>query len=462
MTLQAAIKAKNVPQIRKITKVTPVADIVKMLKEFTPTERVLYFRLLNTTSQSDIFAALDPDFQEELVSSFTDSEIKTIVGELYTDDIADLVEEVPIELAKRILSLATDKETKESINKILRYHDNQIGSIMSVDIVLLRQTFTTKKALETIKEEKSEARLAHYFCVVNARNQLVGYVALEDLVFAKADTKIQKLVRPVSTELRTTTHKEDAAIIFAEQDMSVLPVLNTQKEVVGMVFADDMIDVIKEIAIDDFRKFAGVSGTEEKNLHRNVGFYHLPFRMIWLLILMLSSTVASIFIDIFKNVSQLRLGSVLTSALVAIIPVVMDAAGNAGTQTSTLVIRGLAVGDITTKDYLKVVCKELLVSMLIGFSLAIFNFVRLIIYYSISGDIHDSDFILLAFTSSLALWIVIVIAKTVGSIIPLLAKKVGLDPALLSGPLITTVIDAVATLVLFGISIGILSSIGVI
>lgn len=462
MTLQAAVKTKNVSEIRKITRNTPIADLANLIKKFNPQDRVLYFRLLKTNVQSRIFTALDFETQQQIVESFTDSETQEIISLLYADDIADLIEEVPPILASRILSLVTDKATKENINKILRYDDDQAGSIMTVDIVLLKQSLSVTDALSLIRDNKSGARIGHYFFVIDFKGRLIGFIALEDLVFAKQSLKIKSLVRPVTFSLRTTTNIEEAANIFAEQDMSVLPVLNNQKQIMGLIFSDDVIDIIQESATEDFRKLAAVSSYDDTPYTEQSIFSTYRSRIIWLLVLMLSSTVASIFLEIFKNLAEEKLRGALSGALVVIVPVIMDAAGNAGTQSSTLIIRGLATGDIKPKQYLKVVGKEAIVSLLIGVSLAIFNFVRLIVYYSATNSLGDPAFIVLAASSSLALLIIIFIAKTVGAIIPLVAKKVRLDPAILSGPLITTVIDAVATLALFGISIWILLSTGMI
>lgn len=458
MTLQAALKTKNVNEIRKISRNTPIADLANLIEDFSPQDQVLFFRLLKTNAQSKIFTALDFEVQQKIVEAFTDKETQEIISSLYADDIADLIEEVPPILASRILSLVTDKETKENVNKILRYEHEQIGSVMTVDIILLKQNLTASQSLDLIRENQNKARIGHYFFVVDFKGRLMGFVALEDLVFARPNQKIKTLIRPVTSNLKTTTNTEDAANVFAEQDMSILPVLNNQKQVMGLIFADDIIDVIQENATEDFRKLAAVSGHDDTPYSEQSIFTTYRSRIIWLIILMLSSTVASIFLQIFQNMSEAKLGPILTGALIVIIPVVMDAAGNTGTQSSTLVIRGLATGDIKPRQYLKVVGKEAIVSLLIGFSLAIFNFVRLMIYYSIASQsdiarVGWTPFIVLAVSSSISLIIIIFISKTVGAMIPLAAKKMRLDPAILSGPLITTVVDAVATLALFGISI---------
>jgi len=256
MTLRSAIKNKKVAEIRRITKETPVADIADMLEELTAKERVLFFRLLNTDLQSEVFAALEPEFQEHLVNSFTDKQIKDIVTEMYTDDIADLVEDVPDEIAKRILK-HTDKETRQMVNKILKYDDDQTGSLMTVDIVPLKQTLTVSEARKIIRDNKDEARLSHYFFVVDSKNKLVGYIALEDLLFEEAKTKLKKIVKPVSS-VYTTTDKEEAAKEFADQDMSVLPVVNTSKELIGMITSEEVIDIIQDEATEDIAKMAGI------------------------------------------------------------------------------------------------------------------------------------------------------------------------------------------------------------
>lgn len=467
MTLKSAIKSKNIKEIRKISSKITVAEIVNIIQQMSGNERLFYFRVLNSESQSQIFSSLDFQYQEQLIKSFTDEQIKTFVNDLYTDDLADLLEEVPEEIAKRMLSAAS-KETRDDVNKILRYQDDQVGSIMNVDILTIKQSWNVGDAIDEIKKKRKEIRTSHYFFVVNNKNQLVGAVRLEDLMFAKNSKKVKDIIIPTGF-VQTTTDKEKAGIIFAEYDMSSLPVVNSAKMVIGMITSDDMIDVVQESATEDFRKMAGIQHDVDKRYSKSKILSLFRSRIVWLLLLMISATISQIVLDQFQEISANTLGGsgaistagIWTTALVAILPVISGAAGNAGSQSSTMIIRALAVGDITVKDYLRVIWKELRIAFFVGMALGISNFVRLIIYYSATGDIGSAStftkqYIFLSLAASIALFAVIILAKVVGGALPLIAKKLKLDPAVMAAPLLTTLIDALSTMIFFGISIGIM------
>ena len=454
MSLKSAIKSKNVKEIRKIALSTPEAEVADLIESLTPAERVVFFRLLKSKQQSKIFMSLEQDYQEQIIKLFTDEELKGVVSYLYADEIADLIEEVPSDISQRILS-NTPKDRREDVNKILRYDDDQVGSIMTVDILTLKTTWTVSKAIKFIKENREDAYIGHYFFIVNAKGSLVGSITIEDLLF-NANTKKLKDISTPTGYTTTTSSLEEAAIAFADYDRSVLPVTNTNGTVVGVITADDMIDVIQEEATEDFEKMAGISSSDEVPYSRTKTKSLFKSRILWLMLLMISATLSQIVLDAFQNISQGVFTAVwVTTAIVAILPVISGAAGNAGSQSSTMVIRSLAIGDIETKDYRKVMWKEIKVSTLIGLTLGIANFARLMIYYWASGDI-DSEHIFLSFAASLALWIVIILAKVVGGTLPLLAKKLKLDPAVMAAPLLTTLIDAVSTMIFFGISVGIM------
>lgn len=455
MSLKEAINKKNVTQIRKITSEKPVADIADMLEELTNAQRILYFRLLKTETQAEVFSQLEHEYQEDLVKAFSDAQLKEIVGELFSDEIADLVEEVPDELARRILK-ATDSETRSDINKILKYSETQTGSIMNVDIITLKQSWTVKKAVEIIREQKDEAKMAHYFFVTDAKQRLTGLVALEDLVFEKATVKLNSIMKPAPS-VSTTTELEEAAIVFANYDLSVLPVVNTSKVVIGMLTSDEMIDVVSEVATEDMQKMAGIDLDNDISYLKTSVLKIVKSRIFWLMLAMFAATLSQVVLDAFQNLSDstLNAGIIATTALVAILPVISGSAGNAGAQSSTTIIRLLATGEITTKDYLKVFFKEFRVSMLMGLLLGIANFLRLILYYLVAGH-WDDHHIILSAAASIALLIVVILAKIVGGTLPILAKKLKLDPAVLAAPLLTTLIDALSTTIFFGVSIGIM------
>ena len=452
MTLKTAIKKKKISEIRKITKATPIADIADLLEEMDNSERVVYFRLLKTETQSKIFAQLELEYQEQVINSFTDEQIKNLVSELYTADIVDLIEDVPENLSLRILK-STDSKTRKDVNKLLKYDDNLTGSIMRVDIVVLRQTMTVSQAIQEIKDEKDTAEITHYFFVTDSKKHLIGYLAIEDLLFEKKSTKISKLIK-ASPFVSTMSDKEEAALSFAKYDMSVLPVVNSSKEVIGMITSEDVIDVVTEEATEDIEKMAGITSDDTPYSKKTI-MSIFKSRTMWLMLLMISATISQIVLDSFQGMSNATVAITFTTAIVAILPVISGAAGNAGAQSSTTVIRALSTGDISTKDYIKVLWKELRVSVLIGLSLAIANFARLAIYYAVKTEM-DPDHLFLSLAASISLFIVIVLAKGVGGTLPLLAKKLKLDPAIMAAPLLTTLIDALSTMIFFGISIGIM------
>lgn len=453
MSLKQAIKKASVTEIRKISKELPIADIADKLEKLTSEEIVTYFRLLKTEMQSEIFSHLEPEYQEHLVKLFTNKQMKEIVGALYASDIADLIEDLPEELAISILD-ATDAETKISVQKILKYEEDQTGSIMNVDIILLKRTQTISSAIKTIKETKETSKLAHYFFVIDSKKKLSGYIALEDLLFGNKTTKLSTITR-ASPHVVTTTDKEEAALEFANYDMSVLPVVNTSKQVVGMITSDDVIDIVTDEATEDIKKMAGIGHIDDTPYSKKSTLSIFKSRSLWLMLLMLSATLSQIVLDSFQGFSNDLLIPTITTAIVAILPVISGAAGNAGSQSSTTIIRALAIGDIVTKDYLKVIWKEFKVSVLIGLLLGIANFIRLILYYAAKQDLNI-DYLFLSLAASIALFAVIILAKLVGGTLPLLARKMKLDPTVMAAPLLTTLIDALSTMIFFGISIGIM------
>ncbi len=463
MTLLSAVKTKKVSEIRKYIRETPVADIAEEINKLNGRQVSFLFRTMETTKAGQLFSVLEPDLQEQVIKTFTDKQQKDILKTIYADDIADMIEEMPSNISKQIIK-NTNPKRRKAINKLLRYTDEQTGSIMSIDMIEIPQSLNPSEAVKLIKTEYQHLEATENYFVVNKKGKLVGLVSLQDLVFANKDKKVKDIMSPVSS-VTTTTDKEDAALEFAKHDISVLPVVNNQGYLVGMITSDDIIDTIQEEATEDIHKMAGVEGIKSAYLKTSI-IKLFKSRVFWLLLLMISSTLSQIVLDSFIHISEKSLGEKtqaltanLTTALIAIVPVISGAAGNAGSQSSTMVTRGMALGEIDNKSALKVLKKEFLTGSLVGIVLAIANFVRLIIYYSISGELTSSPHyahIWISFSSSLALFVVIIFAKIVGGLLPLLAQKLKLDPAVMAAPLLTTLIDALSILMFFGISIGVL------
>ncbi|TCG10391.1 magnesium transporter [Mycoplasma todarodis] len=474
MTLRTALKTKKVPEIRKIVKETTVADLADMVEELHAEERKLLFRVLDSDQSGKLFSNLDIEFQEKIIEEFSDVQQKEILSTIYADDIADMIEEMPSNIAKQILK-NTPKDRRTDVNKLLRYEDHQTGSIMSTDVVEIKQSLTPTQAIKIIKTEHAHTEDMLTYFVVNQKGKLVGEIDLHQLVFATKGKKVKDIMGPVAS-VSTTMDKEEAALEFAKHDAVAMPVVNTQGYLMGMITSDDVIDTIQEEATEDMHRMAGIEGVESSYLKTSI-FKLFKSRVFWLLLLMISSTLSQIVLDSFMKIAASSLHettgqaatAVITSALIAIVPVISGAAGNAGSQASTMVTRGIALGEIKKDSTFSVVRKEFGTGAMVGGILAIANFARLLIYYGVqrsgggsmllsqpSPNTHSYAYVWISFAASLSLFIVIIFAKMVGGLLPLLAHKMKLDPAVMAAPLLTTLIDALSILIFFGISIGIL------
>ncbi len=473
MTLAFAIRTKKISDIRKIVKETPIADVAEIVQTLNKNQLAFFFRVLGQRDAAKIFSFLEPEFQEIIVNALSDKEQKSLIKVIYTNDLADIIEEVPSNIAKQIIK-NTPKEKRINVNKLLRYKDSQTGSIMSIDMVEIKQSTTCKEAIKLIRKEYADVEDTSNYYVVNQKGQLVGAVKLQTLVFTAGDKKVKDIMSPVASVL-TTTDKAVASLEFAKHNHSTMPVINSHGYLVGMVTSDDIIDTIQEETTEDIHKMAGIENLESSYLKTSVTRLFRS-RVLWLLLLMISSTLSQIVLDSFMRIASSSLHeeigrmttSVITSALIAIVPVISGAAGNAGSQASTMITRGIALGEIKKNNTFAVLKKELGTGIMVGGSLAIANFARLLIYYGVQttngeslllsspGKTHSLAYVWISFAASMSLFIVIVFAKMVGGLLPLFAHKLKLDPAVMAAPLLTTLIDALSILIFFGISIGIL------
>ncbi|MCP4336329.1 MAG: magnesium transporter [Mycoplasma sp.] len=475
MTLKTAVRNKKVSEIRKIVKETPIADLAEMLEKIPTTQLGFFFRVLGVREAGKLFAFLDHEKQELIIKLLSDKEQKTILENIYADDIVDIIEEMPSNISKQILK-NTPKDKRSDINKLLRYKDNQTGSIMSIDMVEIKQTLSCYNAIKLIRQEYQNIEDTSNYYVVNSKGQLVGAVKLQSLVFADENKKVKDVMTPVGSVL-TTMDKESATLEFAKHDSSTLPVINSQGYLTGMITSDDIIDTIQEEATEDIHKMAGIENIDNSYLKISI-IKLFRSRVLWILLLMISATLSQIVLDGFINIADKTLGQTakgvaitgtITSSLIAIVPVISGSAGNAGAQSSTMITRSIALGEIKGKDIFNVLKKEIFTGAMIGITLSIVNFIRLIIYYAVQGSrfnqqvnilvsSNTKDIVLLwiAFASSISLFVIIIFAKTIGGALPLIAKKLKLDPAVMAAPLLTTLIDALSILIFFGISIGII------
>ena len=466
-----AIKRKDVIEIRDIVHSTSIADIIQSIETYKITNILIFLRSLSTEAMADIFEKLDPDIQSQLIEKFTDENSKKLFDELFVDDIADIIEELPENLVTKILK-NTSAEKRQIINKILSYDDDDTGSIMSVDITKLNWFWTVKTALSYIKKQNEDKEIVSHYYITNDDNVLMGMITIQDLAFSPKNKKLKNIME-FTPQLTTKLDKENAAIEFRKHDYSELPVVDENNKLVGIVTSDDMVDVIVEEYTEDIQKSAGIIPTNQSYLKTSV--YKLSkSRFSWLFFLMFSATLSQFVLqsfigiagDVFGKTSNGAVSTLTSTAiitvLVSIIPDISGTSGNAGTQSSTLITRSLATGELGTKDFGRVLWKETRVGLMVGGMLGITNFIRLLIYYAISGsingfahDIYTRD-VFISIGASIAMLTVILLSKVVGGMLPLLAVKMKMDPAIMSAPLLTTLIDSLSIAIFFSINILIL------
>ncbi|RIV16848.1 magnesium transporter [Mycoplasmopsis gallopavonis] len=457
LELKEAVKNKAVKPIRDLEEEYTPADFAEAIEQLETFEQVYVLRVLRTSDAAEIFAYLEDELKASLATSFTEEWGLKILNELQTDELADVLEDLPVNLMRKIL-LSTDEETRKKLNSIFNYNEDQIGSIMAVDITFLKDEWTVKKAIKKIKSDykNTKSEFSHNFYVVDNSGRLLGDITLEELVFSNDEALLSELYSVVAS-VHPEDDKEDAAIVFSEQDRSTLPVVSKDNFLIGMITSDDVIDVIQEQATEDMYKLAGINpeAAEESYLKTSV-MQIVKSRVFWLLILMVSSTMSQFIIQQFTDLSETFINglsiSISSALIVGLIPIISGSAGNAGSQSSTTITRASALGDIEDQDLWKVVNKELRVGTVIGLIMFVANVVRLYIYFAVPafrGNSGWSELSFIIIASSLSLFLVIIFAKFLGTIIPLVAIKFNKDPAVMSAPILATLSDALSTLIFF-------------
>ena len=433
MEIITLMDEKKFSQIREIFLNANIADIAAEFEEVENREQaVVLFKLIPKDTAAEIFAYLSPEKQQILVESFSDKEIASIIKELYIDDAIDFIEEMPANVVERVLK-NTDKETREIINTILMYPENSAGSLMTIEFVDLKSNMTVSEAFARIRRIGVDKETINICYVTDSKRVLQGVVSVRTLLLASPESKVEDLMTTNVIFVNTSEDQENIAKLFSKYDMTALPVVDKENRLVGIITVDDVIDIIQEENTEDFQKMAALGTNTEEYLKTSV-VVHAKKRILWLLILMISSTLTGAIIANYQN------AYLIIPALVGFLPMIMNTGGNSGSQTSTLVIRGMALGEIKLKDFAKVLFKELRVALLVGFILAIFNFGRI---YLLNGDF------LLAFVVAITLYFTVIMAKILGFMMPMLAKALKLDPALMSAPLISTIVDALSVLFYF-------------
>ncbi len=437
--LETLLEQKDFKTIRdKLSEVNPV-DLASLLAELDEKQLALTFRLIEKERAAETFSYMDTEQQELLLSVFTNKEIKEVLDTMFTDDTVDLLEDMPANVVNRVLS-NLDNETRSRINEILRYPEDSAGSIMTIEYVDLRPEMTVETALQKIKRVGIRSETI-YTCYVTNKGKLLGAVSAKDLLTSNADTKINDLMETNIIKVGTHEDKENVAKLFRKYDMIAIPVVDCEDCIVGIVTVDDAMDVMTSEVTEDITKMAAINPSQESYFKTSV-WKHAKNRVVWLLVLMISATVTGFIITYYEN-------AITTIPLLAsFIPMLMDTGGNCGSQSSTLVIRGLAVDEIKFRDIFRVMWKEFRVSILVSSILAIANGVRIYIMY-FSSEPHA---LWIAIAVSLSIICIVVLSNLFGCSLPLLASKIKLDPALLAAPLITTIIDTFAVLIFFEIA----------
>jgi len=442
-TLEALVEGKKYASLRDIFVTMRPADIAAVLEDADETRLPLLFRLLPKELAADTFVEMESDEQELLIRGFSDAELKEVVDELYVDDAADIVEEMPANVVKRILRQA-DPDKRTMINEILNYPEDSAGSIMTTEYVSLRPDMTAEDAIKRIRRTGVDKETIYTCYITDNNRKLLGYLTLKTLLLAEDGTAISSLMGTDIISVTTTDDQEEVAGAFSKYDLAALPVVDMENRLVGIVTVDDAIDVMEEEATEDIEKMAAITPTDKPYL-KMTPLEIWKARIPWLMLLMISATFTGMIISGFEG--ALAKWVVLT----AFIPMLMDTGGNSGSQASVTVIRALSLGDLDLKDIFKVLWKEFRVSLLCAAALGIAGFLKIAFVDALLLR-NPGITVNVALTVSLTLALTVVCAKLVGCTLPMLAKRLGFDPAVMASPFITTIIDALSLLIYFGIA----------
>lgn len=408
-------------------------DIATFIEELDSEKTVVVFRMLPKELASDVFACLEVEKQEHIINSITDYELGTIVDDLFVDDAVDMLEELPASVVKRVLQNAKP-DTRKLINQFLNYKENSAGSIMTAEYVGLKKSMTVEQAFAYIRKHGVDKETIYTCYVMDEKRRLEGVLTVKDLLMNPYEEVIGNIMDTRVIRAYTTEDQEEVADSFQKYDLLSLPVVDHEERLVGIVTVDDVVDVMEQEATEDFEKMAAMMPSEKPYLKTSV-FQLAKNRIVWLLILMISSMITG------GILAKYEAAFTIIPLLVTFIPMLTDTGGNAGSQSSTLIIRGMAVGEIVPADLGRVVWKELRVGVMVGLILGLVNYIRLAFLYPGQE--------MLCLTVVLSLMVTVVIAKTIGCILPIAARVFHMDPAIMAAPLITTIVDAVSLVVYF-------------
>ncbi len=446
--IHSLFEAKKYSQLKEILVEINPTDTAVILEEFPNEQKIILFRLLPKEEAAEVFVELDNDVQEQLIASFSDTELKEVIDELYLDDTVDIIEEMPATIVKRILR-NTDSETRASINTLLKYPEDSAGSIMTPEFVDLKKDNTVEDAFKRIRRTGVDKETIYTCYVTDKSRHLIGVTTVKELLLHEYDDKIEDFMETNTIYVNTHDDKEVAAQLFDKYNFLALPVVDMENRLVGIITVDDAIDVLQEENTEDIHKMNAMVRTSEKPYLKIGVFETWKSRVPWLMLLMVGATFTGMIITAFED--KLSALIILTS----FIPMLMDTGGNSGGQASVTIIRALSLNEVDFKDIFKVLWKEIRVGIVCGLSLAAVNFVKILV---VDKWLLGTEGITLTvnLVISLTLFIEVIFAKMVGCTLPIIAKKMRLDPAVMSSPFITTIVDAISLLVYFGLSSAIL------
>ncbi len=430
------IENKRINELRKYLENINSADFPSIFENIDDEKIIMVYRLLSKEKAAEVFVELEHDDQENLINCLTDKEIKNVMNKIFMDDAVDLIEEMPANVVKRILA-NTKSENRKIINELLKYPEDTAGSLMTTEFIDLKENMTVEKAFDVIKAKGLQKETVYNCYILSADRKLLGVLDIKDLLIAETDELVKEIMDTNVIKVQTLEDQEEVTKVFDKYDLVAIPVVDKENRLVGIITIDDAIDVMQEETEEDFELMAGITSTTDDSYFKTSVFTHAKNRILWLLLLMLSATITGTIMTSFENtIATLPI-------LVAFIPMLMDTGGNCGSQSSTLIIRGLATDEIATKDLFKVIWKELRVSLVVGVVLAVVNGIRIAVQY------HNT---LIAIVVGITLICIVISAKLIGGILPIIAKKMKLDPALMASPIITTIVDVISVTVFFGLS----------
>ncbi|HHY09126.1 MAG TPA: magnesium transporter [Firmicutes bacterium] len=433
--LEQLVRENDFKTLRQELPALRNADIAVFMEDLSKEDVIIVFRSLPKDRAAEIFSYLYGEMQEHIISAITDQEVAAIINQLFVDDAADFLEELPANVVKRVLKNAAP-EMRELINQFLQYPPESAGSIMTAEFVDLKKSMTVGQAFKRIRRTAIDKETVYTCYVIDANRHLEGVVSVKKLFLTDDDVVLEDIMETNIVYATTTDDREWVAQLFARYDLLSLPVVDHENRLVGIVTVDDIVEVIHQEATEDFQKMAAMAPSERPYLKTSV-FTLAKNRIFWLMILMISAMITGGVLEKYEN------AFITLPLLVTFIPMLTDTGGNAGSQSSTLVIRGMALADITTKDFWSVLWREFQVSLLVGLALSVVNFGRLILTYP--------GRYMMALTVSLALYATVIMAKTIGGILPLVARLFNTDPAIMAAPVITTIVDALSLIIYFKI-----------